>query len=465
MGKSKSEKKTNTGGWIGKFFGLLVLGVILYWHYYNMVLIPQENAFLSLLSSAAFMGVAILLAGTLQKRVTGLLLEAAVFAVMICWNCYNLTHPVSAWSMCLSWLSGMLWCVYMSVSSAAPGISHSFLRRSYTTVVIWGGMAFYLYVYLQVVPYFWNAFQGGDSVDWFIVILMIIGVLLAGYILFYALISAFAPLYFICYFHKGGAAVQFSEDKYYFVPLNFDRCYELSLTFDEESRRGEEYYMALCMRCADLLYWCPSGQSDDRKYKMPGTQKLDDLFVSVVMLKAITILEKRGAISQARDYTERWLEKYWFKRTWASAYDYRNILKLRARLDDGRPKDPVKEQKLLEELKSIEEREIREKAEYKKESRERRERAEAERYRQMLDEQEDPDEDAGDTDKDGDGVSLSNMPSSLYSGSTLYMMLHDNFGHGAKYVSADNPNDTVLITTIYHRIGNEIVTNAGRFTY
>lgn len=75
MGKSKSEKKTNTGGWIGKFFGLLVLGVILYWHYYNMVLIPQENAFLSLLSSAAFMGAAILLAGTLQKRVTGLLLE------------------------------------------------------------------------------------------------------------------------------------------------------------------------------------------------------------------------------------------------------------------------------------------------------------------------------------------------------------------------------------------------------
>lgn len=220
--------------------------------------------------------------------------------------------------------------------------------------------------------------------------------------------------------------MQFSEDKYYFVPLNFDRCYELSLTFDEESRRGEEYYMALCMRCADLLYWCPSGQSDDRKYKMPGTQKLDDLFVSVVMLKAITILEKRGAISQARDYTERWLEKYWFKRTWASAYDYRNILKLRARLDDGRPKDPVKEQKLLEELKSIEEREIREKAEYKKESRERRERAEAERYRQMLDEQEDL-EDAGDTDKDGDGVSLSNMPSSLYSGSTLYMMLHEQF--------------------------------------
>ena len=83
----------------------------------------------------------------------------------------------------------------------------------------------------------------------------------------------------------------------------------------------------------------------------------------------------------------------------------------------------------------------------------------------MLDEQEDPDEDAGDTDEDGDGVSLSNMPGSLYSGSTLYMMLHDNFGHGAKYVSADNPNDTVLITTIYHRIGNEIVTNAGRFTY
>lgn len=507
--KKKDEQTTGIGGQIVAFLLLAAAG---YWQYYNFT--HQAKDLYILLAGTAVLVMSFVFIGCLNNHVLVTLYEAAFLVLITYWVFYNLNHSVSLWVMAFSWTAGVIWAALSYVSvGLAPRIDHNFFQRLLVTVFLWGGIAFYFWAYLHVIPYFSTAFQSvlgeGDVLGAVITGGQALVALAAGIVGFYWLTYS-VPDYFAGYFQAGcGPKITVTKGESYHVPLNYARAEGLANTCEiskEKNRRVIGYYTALCMRCADLKYElvqkineAPSRSSVGEKLAYQKRYRSSDqpkraekeiihkwyawIYIRD-MWQAYRMLEQLGEISKARDYLEKCLEVILAGFGNIGTKWFEEILEDRKRLNDDRPVDPAVEKRLMEELRQWKERDVKYEEDYRRrqlqeeEEREERRKAYLEQEKQQYDVEEDDDEEVYTWNGSSQGSAsqssfssdpyaehkeshdLSRMPNTIYDSSNNRW--HKNWG-GRDHVTYHNDQGQEVIIYSGQVSGSSAQTSAGHF--